>query len=106
MYYSCCIVTTLVDMLKLNEVTTAPKFQDVAADAVYADAIAEATHAGFIEGYGANFNPYRGITREEAATILAKLLKDQVTDKDVATILAGFGDGQTVSKMLLIHWLN
>lgn len=30
-------VTTLVDMLKLNEVTTAPKLEDVAADAVYAD---------------------------------------------------------------------
>lgn len=46
-------VTTLVDMLKLNEVTTAPKFEDVAADAVYTDAIAEAKLAGFIQGYGA-----------------------------------------------------
>ncbi|MNW24011.1 hypothetical protein D3C74_07220 [compost metagenome] len=55
--------------VKLNEVTTAPKFQDVAADAVYADAIAEATHAGFIQGYGGNFIPNHDITREEAATI-------------------------------------
>ena len=91
-------VTALVDMLKLNEVTTAPKFKDVAADAAYADAIAEATHAGFIQGYGGNFNPDRDITREEAATILAKLLKDQATDKNAATVIAGFEDGQTVSK--------
>lgn len=91
-------VTTLVEMLKLNEVTTAPAFKDVAANAVYADAIAEATHAGFIQGYGGNFNPDRDITREEAATILAKLLKDQATDKNAATIIAGFEDGSTVSK--------
>ncbi|MGR6546642.1 5'-nucleotidase C-terminal domain-containing protein [Paenibacillus tundrae] len=91
-------VTALVEMLKLNEVTTAPAFKDVAANAVYADAIAEATHAGFIQGYGGNFNPDRDITREEAATILAKLLKDQATDKNAATIIAGFEDGSTVSK--------
>ncbi|MCG7378092.1 5'-nucleotidase C-terminal domain-containing protein [Paenibacillus sp. ACRSA] len=91
-------VTALVEMLKLNEATTAPTFKDVAANAVYADAIAEATHAGFIQGYGGNFNPDRDITREEAATILAKLLKDQATDKNAATIIAGFEDGSTVSK--------
>ncbi|WP_128104186.1 5'-nucleotidase C-terminal domain-containing protein [Paenibacillus sp. DCT19] len=91
-------VTALVEMLKLNEVTTAPAFKDVAANAAYADAIAEATHAGFIQGYGGNFNPDRDITREEAATILAKLLKDQATDKNAATIIAGFEDGATVSK--------
>ncbi|WP_338541168.1 5'-nucleotidase C-terminal domain-containing protein [Paenibacillus tundrae] len=91
-------VTALVEMLKLNEVTTAPAFKDVAANAAYADAIAEATHAGFIQGYGGNFNPDRDITREEAATILAKLLKDQATDTNAATIIAGFEDGSTVSK--------
>ncbi|WP_235540929.1 5'-nucleotidase C-terminal domain-containing protein [Paenibacillus sp. Root52] len=91
-------VTALVEMLKLNEATTAPTFKDVAANAVYADAIAEATHAGFIQGYGGNFNPDRDITREEAATILAKLLKDQATDTNAATIIAGFEDGSTVSK--------
>lgn len=90
-------VSALVDALKLNEVTTAPKFKDVAADAAYADAIAEATHAGFIQGYGGNFNPDRDITREEAATILAKLLNNQASDKNAATIIAGFEDGKTVS---------
>ncbi|PWW37901.1 MULTISPECIES: 5'-nucleotidase C-terminal domain-containing protein [Paenibacillus] len=90
-------VSALVDMLKLNEVATAPAFKDVAANAAYADAIAEATHAGFIQGYGGNFNPDRDITREEAATILAKLVKDQASDKNAATIIAGFEDGKTVS---------
>lgn len=90
-------VSALVDALKLNEVTAAPKFKDVAADAAYADAIAEATHAGFIQGYGGNFNPDRDITREEAATILAKLLNNQASDKNAATIIAGFEDGKTVS---------
>ncbi|RAI94274.1 2',3'-cyclic-nucleotide 2'-phosphodiesterase (5'-nucleotidase family) [Paenibacillus pabuli] len=90
-------VSALVDMLKLNEVATAPAFKDVAANAAYADAIAEATHAGFIQGYGGNFNPDRDITREEAAIILAKLVKDQASDKNAATIIAGFEDGKTVS---------
>ncbi|KGP83118.1 MULTISPECIES: 5'-nucleotidase C-terminal domain-containing protein [unclassified Paenibacillus] len=90
-------VSALVDLLKLNEVATAPAFKDVAANAAYADAIAEATHAGFIQGYGGNFNPDREITREEAATILAKLLNDQASDKNAAAIIAGFEDGKTVS---------
>lgn len=90
-------VSALVDALKLNEVATAPKFKDVAADAAYADAIAEAAHAGFIQGFGGNFNPDRDITREEAATILAKLLNNPASDKNAATILAGFEDGNTVS---------
>ncbi|WP_234414279.1 5'-nucleotidase C-terminal domain-containing protein [Paenibacillus sp. CAA11] len=90
-------VSALVDMLKLSEVSTAPRFKDVAADAAYADAITEAAHAGLIQGYGGNFNPDRDITREEAATILAKLLNSQLSDKNAATIIAGFGDGNTVS---------
>ncbi|OAX45778.1 5'-nucleotidase C-terminal domain-containing protein [Paenibacillus sp. AD87] len=90
-------VSTLVDLMKLNEVAAAPAFKDVAANASYADAIAEATHAGFIQGYGGNFNPDRDITREEAATILAKLVKDQASDKNAAKIIAGFEDGKTVS---------
>ncbi|OXL86734.1 hypothetical protein BCV73_29390 [Paenibacillus sp. SSG-1] len=90
-------VSALVDMLKLNQVAAAPAFKDVAADAAYADAIAEAAHAGFIQGYGGNFNPDRDITREEAATILAKLLNNPVSDKNAAAILAGFEDGKTVS---------
>ncbi len=90
-------VSALVDMLKLNEVATAPTFKDVAANASYADAIAEAAHAGFIQGYGGNFNPDRDITREEAATILAKLLNNQDSDINAVTIIAGFEDGKTVS---------
>lgn len=90
-------VSALVDMLKLNEVATAPAFKDVAADAAYADAIAEAAHAGFIQGYDGNFNPDREITREEAAMILANLLNHPASDKNAAAILAGFEDGETVS---------
>jgi 2',3'-cyclic-nucleotide 2'-phosphodiesterase/3'-nucleotidase/5'-nucleotidase len=90
-------VSALVDMLKLNEVATAPAFKDVAADAAYADAIAEAAHAGFIQGFGGNFNPDRDITREEAATILAKLLKNPASDEDAAAIIAGYKDGKSVS---------
>jgi 2',3'-cyclic-nucleotide 2'-phosphodiesterase/3'-nucleotidase/5'-nucleotidase len=90
-------VTILVDILKLNEVTTAPKFKDVDVNASYADAIAEAAHAGFIQGYGGNFNPDREITREEAATIVAKLLAKQALSKDAKSIVAEFQDGTTVS---------
>lgn len=91
-------VTALVDMLKLNEVSKAPSYQDVSPNAAYADAVAEATKAGFIQGYSGNFYPDREITREEAAVILAKLLKDQASGQDAAAVIAGFEDGKTVSK--------
>ncbi|WP_145335094.1 5'-nucleotidase C-terminal domain-containing protein [Paenibacillus xylanexedens] len=90
-------VTALVDMLKLNAVSTAPAFKDVAANAAYADAIAEATKAGFIQGYGGNFYPERDITREEAATILAKLVNSPASEAKAATIIAGFEDGKSVA---------
>nr|WP_154960274.1 5'-nucleotidase C-terminal domain-containing protein [Paenibacillus xylanexedens] len=90
-------VTALVDLLKLNEVSTAPVYQDVATNAAYADAIAEATKAGFIQGYGGNFYPERHITREEAATILAKLVNSPASEAKAATIIAGFEDGKSVS---------
>ncbi|WP_342553515.1 5'-nucleotidase C-terminal domain-containing protein [Paenibacillus sp. FSL R7-0652] len=91
-------VTALVDMLQLNEVSKAPSYQDVSPNAAYADAVAEATKAGLIQGYSGNFYPDREITREEAAVILAKLLKDQASGQDAAVVIAGFEDGQTVSK--------
>lgn len=91
-------VTALVDMLQLNEVSKAPSYQDVSPNAAYADAVAEATKAGLIQGYSGNFYPDREITREEAAVILAKLLKDQASGQDAAAVIAGFEDGQTVSK--------
>lgn len=90
-------VTILVDILKLNEITTAPKFKDVDVNASYADAIAEAAHAGFIQGYGGYFSPDREITREEAATIVAKLLAKQALSKDSKIIVAEYQDGTTVS---------
>lgn len=90
-------VIALVEMLKLNEVTTAPKFKDIDVNASYADAIAEAEHADLIQGYGGNFNPDREITREEAATIVAKLLAKQALTKDAKTIVADYEDGNTVS---------
>lgn len=90
-------VTILVDILKLNEITTAPKFKDVDVNASYADAIAEAAHAGFIQGYGGYFSPDREITREEAATIVAKLLAKQALSKDAKIIVAEYQDGTTVS---------
>ncbi|MBU5353116.1 5'-nucleotidase C-terminal domain-containing protein [Paenibacillus barcinonensis] len=90
-------VTALVDMLKLDAVSTAPAYKDVAANAAYADAIAEASKAGFIQGYGGNFYPERNITREEAATILAKLVNSPASEANAATIMATFEDNKEVS---------
>jgi len=90
-------VTALVDLLKLNEVSTAPVYQDVSPNAAYADAIAEASKAGFIQGYGGSFYPERDITREEAATILAKLVNSPASEAKAATIIAGFEDGKSVA---------
>ncbi|GGH65587.1 bifunctional metallophosphatase/5'-nucleotidase [Paenibacillus silvae] len=90
-------VTALADMLKLDAVSAAPAFKDVAANAAYADAIAEASKAGFIQGYGGNFYPERNITREEAATILAKLVNSPASEANAATIMAAFEDNKEVS---------
>ncbi|OWR28903.1 hypothetical protein CDO73_16980 [Saccharibacillus sp. O23] len=91
-------VSDLVAAMKLNAVTSAPKFSDVAADAPYADAIAEAVNAGLIKGIGGGkFNPDRSITREEMAAVLAAALKGKLPSVDAASVLSAFGDASSVS---------
>ncbi len=91
-------VSDLVTAMKLNAVTSAPKFSDVAADAPYADAIAEAVNARLIKGIGGGkFNPDRSITREEMAAVLAAALKGKLPSVDAASVLSAFGDASSVS---------
>ncbi|GGO05985.1 hypothetical protein GCM10010969_32900 [Saccharibacillus kuerlensis] len=91
-------VSMLVESLGLNQASTSAVFTDVAADAPYADAIAEAVNAGFIKGYGAGkFHPDRSITREEMATILAAVLKQQLPTVNATSVLGTFEDASTVA---------
>ncbi|CAM4018027.1 5'-nucleotidase C-terminal domain-containing protein [Saccharibacillus endophyticus] len=92
-------VSKLVEALDLNAVSTpSTAFTDVAADASYADAIAEAVNAGFIKGYGAGkFNPDQAITRQELASILANVLKQQLPTVNAASVLSAFDDASSVA---------
>lgn len=50
-----------------------PPFDDVAADAVHADAIAAAAEAAIVTGYGdGTFRPERGTSRAQMASVLAR----------------------------------
>lgn len=92
-------VSKLVEALNLNAVSAPSKaFTDVAADAPYADAIAEAVNAGFIKGYGAGkFNPNQSITRQELASILANVLKQQLPTVNATSVLSAFDDASSIA---------
>ncbi|WP_172256759.1 5'-nucleotidase C-terminal domain-containing protein [Saccharibacillus deserti] len=92
-------VSEVVNALKLNAVSApASGFTDVKSDAPYADDIAEAVKAGLIKGYGGGkFNPDRNITREEMATILANVLKQQLPTVEAASVLSAFDDAASVA---------
>ncbi|MCQ4085332.1 5'-nucleotidase C-terminal domain-containing protein [Saccharibacillus sp. JS10] len=92
-------VSQLVESLKLNAVSApSTAFTDVAADAPYADAIAEAVKAGYIKGYvGGKFNPNQTITRQEMASILANVLKKQLPTVNATTVLSAYSDASTVA---------
>lgn len=53
----------------------APAYDDVPADAAYAEAVANLTAIGVVEGYGdGKFNPDGNITRAEVATMIVRAL--------------------------------
>ncbi|KAF1086068.1 Endo-1,4-beta-xylanase A precursor [Sporotomaculum syntrophicum] len=84
-------VTLINRAFCIEESNTDPGFTDVRSSNWYYEDVAVAKAAGYIEGYPDNlFKPNNGISRQEVAAILARLLNldettdelDKLTDKD------------------------
>lgn len=63
---------TLLDNVFGFERADADAYSDVSDDAYYAEAVYAASAAGVITGYNGTFRPDDSITREEAATVVAR----------------------------------
>ena len=74
-------------------------FEDVDPNAYYAKAVAWATRAGIVKGYGTTFGTERSITTEEFVTMLARYAAVRGTDTsvDADAVLAGTPDGDKVT---------
>ena len=93
------IVTILWRLEGAPEVTDAPVFPDVAADAYCAEAVAWADANGIAQGYSdGNFGPNDPITREQLAVMLYRYAqyKGQETPTEGMAI-GNFADGAQVS---------
>lgn len=102
-------ITLAIRTLGLKEDGETDAFRDVKKDARYYGAVAKAYEYGLTEGDGqGNFNPQKQITREEAVTILGRMLEiagkaapesesereaplDRFTDKDLISHWAAAG---------------
>jgi len=81
----------------------AERFSDVPAGAWYRGMVGAATVAGLVYGTGENsFAPDKPITREQMATMMARLMAKNglnmtVSDREAVELLAGFNDAAAVS---------
>ncbi len=83
------------------------QFDDVKADAYYADAILWAAAEGIVNGYGDNaFGPEETITREQLATMMYRYAAYKQKDITDSKELSGFDDADTVSDWALdaVRW--
>lgn len=63
---------------QIADADSAPSFRDVKADHWFAEDVVAAVRAGYVSGYPNNeFKPLQSITREEAASIIAKLAPEE-----------------------------
>lgn len=87
-------VSILNRLTGISPVTESTSFTDVEMNAWYAGHVAAAVKKGYITGYPDHtFKPNHSISREEAATMMAKLLELQ---KGGANQLASFSDASTI----------
>ncbi|MEG2119871.1 MAG: S-layer homology domain-containing protein, partial [Pseudoflavonifractor sp.] len=92
----------MLDRLMDYQVAAENTFADVKADAWYATNVLNATAAGVLKGDGTNARPESNITRQEAAVMMARVLKlsgaadKAVTYKD-AKLLASWGEDAMLS---------
>ena len=76
---------------------TAPAFPDVAPTAWYHQAVEEAAALGWVSGYGGEFHPDAPVTREQAAVILAQVLKLQGMAKLADAMPLDFQDASGIA---------
>lgn len=101
------IVTTLYRMAGSPEVTATSKFEDVAADTWYTDAIAWALENGITTGTSdTTFEPEKALTREEAATFLYRFAELKELYPDTLANIREFEDVDEISDfaMTAIMW--
>ncbi|NLW42940.1 MAG: hypothetical protein GXY89_07390 [Tissierellia bacterium] len=92
----------LVNGFKIEMKGAAPNFVDVSSDAWYKNSVEIAASNGIIQGVGDNkFAPENNITREEAMTMIQRMLKLKGQNVEISEgtkeYLAKFPDGNTVS---------
>ncbi len=86
--------TMVVNLLGTSEMGDLNKFKDVSKDAWYYEAISKAVSLGIIEGYSDNtLRPEGKITRQEAMTIINRVLKLEPTSEKIE----GFSDSDKVA---------
>ncbi|MCV4234646.1 S-layer homology domain-containing protein [Virgibacillus sp. LDC1] len=80
-----------------------PAFQDVSAGDWYSGVIAQAVQYELLQGYEDGcFRPDQGITRQEAMTVMARMMKlagitSAVNEMEAATVLSSFRDREDLS---------
>ncbi|WP_072374626.1 S-layer homology domain-containing protein [Thermophilibacter mediterraneus] len=91
--------TVVNEGLSEEESSYVSGFSDVDQHAYYAKAVAWATRAGIVRGYGDTFGTERDVSTEEFATMLARYAAKMGDDTSVDTdaVLAGVADGDKVS---------
>ena len=103
------IVTILYRLADESKVTGALPFDDVEADAWYADAVAWAEKNDIVNGYGdRKFGPEDAITREQMAAIIYRYGQYKGYDVTDTADLSGFTDSAAVSAwaQTVLEWAN
>jgi len=91
------LATVLYRMIGQPEPGDSPKFEDVADDTWYGDAVAWAYSNGIAGGVGENrFAPNRAITRAELVTMLYRFMKAYGFIRDENTALDGYPDAENI----------
>jgi len=103
------MIVTILYRLEGEPAAFGNPFDDVFADAYYADAVRWTYAEKIVNGYGGGkFGPNDAITREQLAVILMNYAKLKGYDVSAVTSLAKYSDADTVSDWALeaITWAN
>lgn len=103
------MIVTILWRLEGSPESAGAGFDDVAAGAYYADAVAWASGNGIVEGYeDGNFRPSNVITREELATIIYRYAAFKEYDMTASADLSSFTDADQISSYALsaLRWAN
>ena len=88
-------INRLLDYTEQAEI----QYSDVKADAWYAGEIAAAVKKGYIKGYeDGTIRPNQQITRQESATMIARLASLQLGESDAQKVLSQFKDQKDIAQ--------